>query len=73
MTNAAPVATSVHAEAAPATADQNNHVHGATGGISTATANQKKQNQKRMIMKKNQATFMNTKLHGITGINHGQI
>ena len=65
MTIAAQVDTSVHAEAVPATADQNNHVHGATGGISTATVNQKKQ-KKRMIMKKNPETFMNDKLHGIT-------
>lgn len=47
MTSAAPVATSVHVEAVPATADQNNHAHGVTGGINTVTANQKKQ-KKRM-------------------------
>lgn len=68
MTSAAPVATSAHVEAVPATADQNNHVHGATGGINTVTANQKKKNQKRMIMKKNRETFMNDRLHGITMI-----
>ena len=45
--NAAPVATSVHAEAVPVTADQNNHAHGATGGINTATVNQKKQKKRK--------------------------
>ena len=35
--NLAQVDTSAHAEDAPVTAGQNNHVHGVTGGISTVT------------------------------------
>lgn len=71
--NAAPVDTSVHAEAVLATADQNNHALGATGGINTVTVNKKKQNQTMMITKKNRVIFMNTKLHGITRTDNGRV
>jgi hypothetical protein len=67
------VDTSAHVEAAPVTADQNNHAHGATGGINTATVNQKKQSQTMMITKKNLVIFMNAKLHGITETDHVQM
>jgi hypothetical protein len=61
MTNAL-VDTPAHAADADATADQNNHVHTATGGSTTSIANQ----QKKKNTKKNQVITTNTKLHGIT-------
>ena len=39
MTIAVQVDTSAHAEDAPVTAGQNSHVHGVTGGASTAIVN----------------------------------